>query len=110
MTSLVNLHHEKCEIKIDRTTLFGNPFDYRKLGITREECVRKYREWFYNKLKDDSFRNKVLSLKDRVLGCWCVPNLCHGHILLEYLENIPIKWSKKEKTLEDYESNSCNVR
>jgi hypothetical protein len=103
MTTLANLHHDKnCDVLIDRRSPFGNPYDHRKLGITREECVHKYKEWFYNKLKDDSFRDIVLQLKGKRLGCWCVPDLCHGMVILEYLEGIPLPPKKtKERTLED---------
>jgi hypothetical protein len=104
MTTLDNLRYGKCEVVIDRTSPFGNPFNHRKLGITREDSVRKYKEWFYNKLKDHEFRDKVLALKDKKLGCWCVPSLCHGQVILEYLEGIPIEWpsEKPNKTIEDF--------
>ena len=102
MTTLVNLHHEKCEVPIDRTTLFGNPFDYRQLGISREDSVRLYYDWFYNKLNNESFCDKVLSLKNKKLGCWCVPDLCHGHVILEYLEGTPISWNKKQIAIDDF--------
>ncbi len=105
MTTLANLHHEKCDVPIDRTTIFGNPYDYLKLGITRSECIRRYKVWFYNRLKDESFRDKVLELKGKRLGCWCVPDLCHGHVILEYLEGIPLVFpndtEEKSKFFED---------
>jgi hypothetical protein len=85
----------KYDIRIDRGTPFGNPFDHSKLGITRVECVRRYKEWFYKRLTDEAFRDRVLSLKNKILGCWCVPDLCHGMVIIEYLEGIP--YEKKEK-------------
>lgn len=24
-------------------------------------------------------------LKDKILGCWCAPKLCHGHVLVELI-------------------------
>ena len=102
MTILVNLHHEKCQVPIDRTTPFGNPFH---IGIdgTREEVVLKYKDHFYKMLKNDEFRDKVLALKNEVLGCWCVPDLCHGHVILEYLEGTPLPIKHvKETTIEDF--------
>ena len=95
MTTLANLHHESCEVSIDRTTQFGNPYDYRKLGITREESVLKYKEWFYKRLQNKNFHDAVLSLRNKKLGCWCVPDLCHGHVIIEFLEGIPFPLSKK---------------
>lgn len=75
---------------IDRTGPFGNPFDHNKLGITREESVKQYHDYFHKRiLTDDKFRDKIHSLKGKVLGCWCVPELCHGMVIIEYLEGIP---------------------
>ena len=75
--------------RVDRGTIFGNPFDHQKLGITRAECVKRYRVYFFNRIaKDQNFRNQVLTLKDKVIGCWCVPDLCHATIIAEYLNNL----------------------
>ena len=100
MTTLINLHHENCDVRIDRTTRFGNPFDHNKLGITREECVLRYKKWFLNKVGEKTFFDKVVELKNRRLGCWCVPLLCHGHVILEYLEGTPLPLQPKDTTLE----------
>ena len=89
-TTLVNVRHtDKCDVMIDRTGPFGNPF---KIGVNgdRVQVIEKYREWFYKRiLTDTEFRDKIQSLKGRVLGCWCVPDLCHGMVIIEYLERIP---------------------
>jgi len=88
LTTIVNLKDSKCEIRIDRTSPFGNRYE---IGVDgdREQVIAKYRIWFYKKLTDPSFRDKVLSLKSHVLGCWCKPLNCHGDVILEYLEGIP---------------------
>ena len=76
------------DVRVDRGTIFGNPFDFQKLGITRDECVEKYRDYFYKRIATDAnFRNQILTLKDKVLGCWCVPLDCHATIIAEYLNS-----------------------
>lgn len=98
MTTIVNLRHHKCEIACDRTTVFGNPYDHNRLGITRDECCDKFKEYFYNKLRNPDFRDKVKSLKGKKLGCWCkcqphcgnpkcISRRCHVETIVEYLES-----------------------
>jgi hypothetical protein len=102
MTTIVNLKRDKCEIRIDRKSIFGNPYVIGRDG-TREEVIEKYRVWFYKKLKDSSFRDRVLALKDHILGCWCKPDDCHGNVIVEYLEGIPIKTKSESIDLTDFE-------
>lgn len=97
-TIIVNLRHHKCEVSCDRSSIFGNPFDHNKLGITRDECCEKFIPYFYNKLRDPAFRAKVLALKGKRLGCWCrcdppcnnpkcKSHRCHVETIVEYIEN-----------------------
>ena len=87
MTTLVNLRNTKSyDVRIDRTTEFGNPF---LIGIhgDRHQVLEKYRVYFYTRLLTDKvFLGKVLTLKGKVLSCWCCPLDCHGHIIIEFLE------------------------
>lgn len=89
MTTVVNMrtHGQKGCTKIDRTTAFGNPFIIGKDG-TREEVIAKYRDYFRNRLlKDPACRAAVEKLRDRILGCWCKPEACHGDIIKEWLDS-----------------------
>jgi hypothetical protein len=101
LTTLTNLHNlGTCHTIIDRTSIFGNPF---KIGVDgdRIQVIEKYREWFYKRiLTDAKFRDRIHSLKGHVLGCWCVPELCHGMVIIEYLEGIPYNKEKKEPSVE----------
>ena len=85
MTIIVNLRHHKADIVCDRRSIFGNPFLIGRDG-TRDEVVEKYGPYFYNKLRDPVFRAKVLALKDRRLGCWCVPLRCHLEWIVNYID------------------------
>ena len=101
-TKVVNLRLEKCDVKICRTPqntiptppangCFGNPF-FLKNESDRAEVVRKYKEYFLERVELDSeFRKAVLSLRDKTLGCFCKqPDrevACHGDVIVEWLEN-----------------------
>ena len=94
---LVNIKKtKKYNVYIGRGSIYGNPYKIGKDG-TREEVVEKYKKYFYKRmLTDKEFRDKVHSLKGKILGCYCAPDLCHGNVILEYLE---------KKNMEDDESN-----
>jgi len=96
-TTVVNLRFEKCDIKITRNPksgipdppqfgCFGNPYPVEKYG--RERCLQLYREYFYKRISEDPvFREAVLNLRGKRLGCFCKPKSCHGDIIKEWLEN-----------------------
>ena len=88
VTTVVNLRtcRDSDVVRIDRTTTFGNPFMMRT-EADRFEVIRKYRKYFYDRLrKDPVFYKKVLALKGKKLGCWCKPKPCHGDVIVEFLE------------------------
>ena len=97
MTTVVNIRRKKgkkrphCDILIDRTSPFGNPHPIGYCDVCnkvhdRLEAIEEYRKDFYNHLTNVEFRDNVLSLKGKVLGCWCKPLPCHGDVIVEYLE------------------------
>lgn len=70
---------------------FANPYKIGKDG-TREEVITKYKEYIENKLEHDELLQKeLISMKDKNLGCWCYPDMCHGNVLLELIN----KYCKK---------------
>lgn len=85
-TTVVNMRHtEQWDQCIDRRTIFGNPFKIGK-DCTREESIARYRAMFYRLIKNSkSFKEQVLALKGKRLGCWCKPKPCHGDVIVEYL-------------------------
>jgi len=86
MTKVVNKYREAYDVYIGRPSIFGNPFSVKEYG--RESCIEKYREYFYKRIKEDvKFKEEVLKLKDKVLGCFCKPLACHGDVIKEYLDN-----------------------
>jgi len=76
---------------VDRRTPLGNPFRIGRDG-TREEVVRKYREWFGRKVQTD---RRFLAIVEKLRGvpalvCWCAPKACHAQVIADYLERTPI--------------------
>lgn len=95
-TSIVNLRHHTAEVNCGRGTIFGNPYDHNRLGITRDECCELFKKHFYKKLQDQDFRAKVLALKGKKLGCWCKcephcgnpkckSHRCHVETIVEFI-------------------------
>lgn len=95
MTTVVNIKHtQRYDQYIGRAGhgqdgYYGNPF---RLGSesTRGSTLKQYKEYFYHRLATDpTFKERIHSLKDKILGCFCKPHPCHGDIIAEYLNNLP---------------------
>ena len=85
-TTVVNMRTAQHDVAIDRSSPFGNPYHLGKDG-DRTTVLAKYRDYFYRRVEQDPvFRERVLTLRGKRLGCWCAPNLCHGAIIAEWLE------------------------
>jgi Domain of unknown function (DUF4326) len=89
-------------VKVDRTTLFGNPFSAEQHG--RTGAVRMFQLWLEGRLPSDSFPDWAMhmlmtkrpmvidalpTLRGKNLACWCPlpepgqPDVCHAAVLLE---------------------------
>lgn len=66
---------------------WGNPF--KSKCMTREECCQKYKAYIKNstKIQDNgkTLLESLVDLKGKTLGCWCHPDMCHGHMLVELI-------------------------
>jgi len=82
-TRVVHCKHEPYDVYIGRPSEWGNPF---KIGPDddRVEVVDKYRKWL---LGQPELLARLPELKGKVLGCWCAPKLCHGHVLAELADS-----------------------
>jgi hypothetical protein len=87
--------------KVDRSTVFGNPFDSVKYGV--DDAVNLHRAWLTGAITDEQIearypsmvakhliarRRRVLAslheLRGKNLACWCSPSrACHAELLLE---------------------------
>lgn len=93
MTKVVNIRNAAFDVYIGRGNevrdgYFGNPYPVADFG--RDHCIKLYSQYFHKRLEEDpEFKSRVLELKNKTLGCFCVPQRCHGHVIAEYLDNKP---------------------
>lgn len=80
MPKVVHCKRDKYDVYIGRPGPYGNPFHIGDDG-TRQEVIEKYAEWVLT--QPELLATIRIELKDKVLGCWCAPKLCHGDILVE---------------------------
>ena len=90
-TKVVNIYKEPFDVYIGRAGkgkdgYFGNPFPLLK-GEERGSTLDNYKKYFFERIeKDIEFKEKILSLRGKTLGCFCKPKPCHGDIIKEYLD------------------------
>ena len=68
-----------------KSSQWANPFTVKKEGI--DKCLELYEIWVRNKIKEEGIE-ELKKLKNKVLGCWCKPDKCHGDILIKILNEI----------------------
>lgn len=56
---------------------------FRFMGLTREEAVRRHREWFLAPEQAALREEAQRELMGCDLVCYCTPLPCHGTVLLE---------------------------
>jgi len=66
---------------------FGNPFK-------GDDAIPRFRAYFIEKVRSDgAFREQVLALKGKTLGCWCEGRnrggFCHGDVIVDWLDRQP---------------------
>ena len=78
-------------IRIDRTTILGNPYHIGKHG-TREEVVLLYRKNLLKLYRTDPQIRHVIDLIRKFpkvqLACWCAPALCHGDAIIDFIKQL----------------------
>lgn len=86
--SVVHLKRSLYDVRIDRQTPWGNPFEIGPDG-DRSEVIAKHREWVLTSDHEHAVyvRKNVHKLRGMTLGCWCAPKPCHGDTLLDLAEH-----------------------
>jgi len=100
MTKVVNLRNDLYDVYIGRggkgqSGYFGNPIvrgkfcqACGKIHLDAGSTLDCYKKYFYDRIeKDNQFKEEVLKLKGKTLGCFCKPNRCHGDTIKEWLDN-----------------------
>ncbi len=98
---VLNVYKDQYDVDIS-TGYFSNPVklgeycrNCREVHSTPQSTLLCFKVYFQNRLKTDhEFKQRVLELKGKTLGCFCATKnhltislhpICHGQIILEYL-------------------------
>lgn len=102
MTRVVNMNYDAYDIKIDRSSIWGNPYSHLPQSAaeytvaTRKEAIEKYREYILN---NPELLKRLPELEGKVLGCHCKQEgknvSCHGDVLADLCN------SRRKVNLED---------
>ncbi|UJW32519.1 DUF4326 domain-containing protein [Saccharothrix sp. AJ9571] len=76
-TLVVHCKRARYDIYIGRPSKWGNPFLIGRDG-SRDEVIDRYETWI---LAQPALLAALGELRGKVLGCWCTPRRCHGHVL-----------------------------
>lgn len=82
-TKVVHVNKEPCDVVIDRSSIWGNPFDTGP----RSEKIRKYEEYLMN---NEYLMSRIEELRGKTLGCWCKPKACHGDVIVNVLNGLDL--------------------
>ena len=63
-------------------SIWANPFKIDS-QTTREAAIAQYESML---LSNKTLQDALPLLCFRELGCWCVPDMCHGHILISLIK------------------------
>lgn len=66
------------DVYIGRGGPFGNPFHLRT-GASRDGPLIAYREYI---LQRPDLLRRLQELEGKILGCFCDPLDCHGHVIV----------------------------
>lgn len=70
-------------VRVDRRSEWGNPFEMPADG-DRAAVVANYEQHYLP--HKPSLLAKLDTLRGKVLGCWCAPEMCHGDVLAKWAE------------------------
>lgn len=101
MTSVINLYKEEYDVYIGRhgkgrDGYFGNPIRTNEecvvcndIHITSGDTLKCFEIYFNDRIiHDDVFKQRILELKGKKLGCFCKPKQCHGDVIVRYLNEV----------------------
>ncbi len=71
---------------------WANPFKVDKDG--REGAIEKYEEHIR---KTPELMESIGELDNKILGCWCYPEACHGDVLMKLLVEKSLRGNKAKK-------------
>lgn len=78
-------------VAIHRPSKWGNPYSHLPKSLARfkvgsvSEALARYALWI---IDQPDLICDLPSLRGKVLGCYCVPKPCHGHILARLADEL----------------------
>jgi hypothetical protein len=93
-TRVVHCKKEKYDIYIGRPSKWSNPFKIGKDG-DRGTVIQKYLDWV---LTQPDLLSTIEELKGKTLACWCAPQKCHGHVLVQLLNEAKPRKEENESS------------
>lgn len=91
---MVHCKREPHDVYIGRGSIWGNPASHKKgtkakiIVPTREDAVKYFLEYI---LVTPELLGRLPELKDKTLGCWCKPKLCHGDVIVYLINTLTAK-------------------
>lgn len=98
MMLVVNCTRSAYDVLIGRPSQWGNPYSHRadtkaKFRVaTRQEAIDAYEKWIRTQ---PHLIARLHTLRDKVLGCWCRPEACHGDVLIKLIAELCVDCDKK---------------
>lgn len=102
MTTVVHCRKSPYTVYIGRAngdlpeSKWANPFKIGKDALgnewTRDQVISLYESWVR---QTPELMAALPELRDQVLGCWCSPEACHGHVLVKLLAELDRETSKE---------------
>lgn len=96
-TKLVHCMRESYDVYIGRGNdpesgergEWGNPFSHKSSAMATvtkansvEEAIESYKRHLWKQIRSGEVSlERLVALKGKTLGCWCVPGPCHGEVL-----------------------------
>lgn len=68
----------------EENSIWHNPFKINK-NNSRNTVINKYKLYIVKKINDEKLLGELLKLRNKNLGCWCNPELCHGDVLIDLI-------------------------
>ena len=89
MAHVINMKHASDlagAVRIDRRTVWGNPYRIGADG-DRATVIARYRRELWRRIEAGEIALADLAaLSGKTLACWCAPEPCHGDVLARAAE------------------------
>ena len=92
MCEVVNITNgEVYDVYIGRPSKWGNPYCHKEGTLakfkvaSRKEAIELFEIYLLDRTE---LLNDLYELSGKVLGCYCNPKSCHGHVLKKYVDRI----------------------